>query len=123
MNVGQNIKNRRKHLGMNAEALAEKLGCSPTTIYRYEKGDIEKIDSARLIMIAEILQTTPAALITGHDEDDESSLTSNRFFKRRKWVKLSEGERVLTDEQLDLIYGIAHQMHPEQFPLDEERKD
>lgn len=120
MNVGQNIKKRRRQLGMNAETLAEKLGCSPTTIYRYEKGDIEKIDSAKLIRIAVILQTTPAALITGREDSIELESPQDQPPQRYKWKKLSEGERVLTDDQLDLIYSMAHQMHPEQFPLDDD---
>lgn len=63
MSVGKNIKARRKQLGMNAETLAEMLGVSPSTIYRYESGEIEKVDSAKLIPIAEALRTTPGYLM------------------------------------------------------------
>lgn len=63
MTVGERIKGRRKQLGMNAEALADKTGLSPSTVYRYENGDIEKIDSSKLIPIAQALKTTPAYLM------------------------------------------------------------
>lgn len=36
MTVGERLKRRRKELGMSAEAVAEKLGVSPSTVYRYE---------------------------------------------------------------------------------------
>ena len=42
MTTGERIKCRRKELSMSAEQLAEKVSLSPATIYRYEKGDIEK---------------------------------------------------------------------------------
>lgn len=33
MTVGERLKRRRKELGMSAEAVAEKLGCSPSTVW------------------------------------------------------------------------------------------
>lgn len=35
--TGEQIKKRRKQLGMSADELAEKLGVSRSTIFRYEK--------------------------------------------------------------------------------------
>lgn len=114
MSVGDNIKNRRKELGMNAEALAEKIGMSASTIYRYENGDIEKIDSAKLIPIAEALCTTPAALMGWEEESPDPPA------QERKWKMLSSGFLAMTDEQLDKIWDMAHLMYPDQIP---ERKD
>ena len=51
-NVGQAIKHRRKELDISAEQLADKIGVSAATIYRYEKGDIEKLPVAVLESIA-----------------------------------------------------------------------
>lgn len=69
MNVGERIKNRRKQLGMSAEQLAEKIGKAPATVYRYENGFISKVDSEKLMPIAEALLTTPAYLMGWEDED------------------------------------------------------
>ena len=57
------MKERRKALGISAEYVAEKLGVSPATIYRYEKGDIEKMPGNVLEPISKILCTTPAYLM------------------------------------------------------------
>ena len=38
--TGEQMKKRRKQLNMSADELAEKLGVSRSTIFRYEKGDI-----------------------------------------------------------------------------------
>ena len=62
------MKERRKVLGISAEYVADKLGVSPATIYRYEKGDIEKMPGNILEPIARILCTSPAYLM-GWSED------------------------------------------------------
>ena len=43
MTTGQRMKQQRKKIGLSAERVADALGVSPATIYRYEKGDIEKV--------------------------------------------------------------------------------
>ncbi len=67
MTTGQRIKDRRKAIGLSAERLAEMLGVSPATIYRYENGDIEKVPGDRLGPIASALNTTPAYLMGWED--------------------------------------------------------
>ena len=70
MTTGQRMKNRRKAIGLSAERVAEILGVSPATIYRYENGDIEKVPGDRLAPIAAALQTTPAYLMGWEDSPD-----------------------------------------------------
>lgn len=69
MNIGERIKNRRKEIGINADELAEFVGVSPSTIFRYEKGEIEKMPTTVLEQIAIKLRTTPSFLM-GWDEQD-----------------------------------------------------
>ena len=38
MNVGERIKLRRKELKISADTLAERVGVSRSTIFRYERG-------------------------------------------------------------------------------------
>ena len=63
MTTGERMKQRRKEIGFSAEKVAERLGVSPATIYRYEKGEIEKVPVDSLSELAKILQTTPAYLM------------------------------------------------------------
>ena len=58
--TGEQIKKRRKQLGMSADELAEKLGVSRSTIFRYEKGDIDKVPAEYAKPLADALCTTPA---------------------------------------------------------------
>lgn len=59
MSPGERIKFRRNELDLSAEEIADSLGISPATIYRYENGDTKKIPPENLEGIARVLQTTP----------------------------------------------------------------
>ena len=63
MSIGKRIKERRKELGYNADYIAQKLGVSRSTVFRYEKGDIEKLPTEILEQLAVILNTTPGYLM------------------------------------------------------------
>ena len=63
MKIGKRINQRRKELKMSADELAKKLGKDRSTVYRYEKGDIENLPLDILEPIAEALETTPAYLM------------------------------------------------------------
>lgn len=68
MTIGQRMKARRKELKMSADDLAVKLFKDRSTIYRYEKGDIENLPIDLLKPIADALDMTPAELM-GWDEE------------------------------------------------------
>lgn len=63
MNIGTRIKERRKELKMSADELGKRLGKDRSTIYRYEKGDIENLPLDILEPIAKALETTPQYLM------------------------------------------------------------
>ena len=63
MTIGDRIKDRRKYLKMSADELGKRLGKDRSTIYRYEKGDIENLPLDILEPIAEALGTTPQYLM------------------------------------------------------------
>lgn len=63
LTIGERIKNRRKYLGMSADDLGKILGKDRSTIYRYEKGDIENLPLDILEPIAKALGTTPQYLM------------------------------------------------------------
>jgi len=71
MVIGQRISARRKELKMSADELAKRLGKNRSTIYRYEKGDIENLPLDILEPIAEALETTPAYLMGWQKQIEE----------------------------------------------------
>ena len=48
MDVGARIKQRRIELKISADELADKIGKSRATVYRYENGDIENMPTTVL---------------------------------------------------------------------------
>ena len=52
---GDKMKAARLALGYSAEQVAAYLGCSPATVYRYEKGDISKMPAETLRLLADYL--------------------------------------------------------------------
>lgn len=85
MNIGKRIKARRKELGMSADKLGEILGKDRSTIFRYEKGDIENLPLDILQPIAKALNTTPTYLMGWEDK------------KTTPDDKLTEGEKMILD--------------------------
>lgn len=76
MKIGQRLKERRKELKMSADELAKKLGKDRSTIYRYEKGEIENLPLDILEPIAKALDTTPQYLM-GWVEPTEEDKKNN----------------------------------------------
>lgn len=104
MTTGERMKERRKELGLSAEYIAERLGVSPATIYRYEKGDIEKMPGNILEPISKILRTTPACLMGWEVQND--SFPSNIIpmpstYKVPIIGTIACGEPILAEENID----------------------
>lgn len=114
MTTGQRMKSRRKEIGLSAERVAEILGISPATIYRYEKGDIEKVPGHLLGPIAKALQTTPAYLM-GWDSSG-SSLPSNIIpmpstYKVPLIGTIACGQPILAVENADEVVEVPEYIH------------
>jgi transcriptional regulator with XRE-family HTH domain len=67
MTIGDRIKRLRKELGLSADELGKIIGKDRSTIYRYERGDIEYATVDVIPRLAKALQTTPQYLL-GWDE-------------------------------------------------------
>lgn len=102
MNIGERMKMRRKQLKLSADVVAERLGVSRSTIFRYEKGEIEKLPTNILDDIAKILQTTPAYLM-GWESDNISSIETiyNQLIPERQ-SKVYDFAKHQLDEQTRL---------------------
>ena len=68
MEVYERIKARRKELELSADDVAEALGVSRATVYRYESADIEKLPTQIIAPLSRVLRCSPAWLM-GWDEE------------------------------------------------------
>lgn len=67
MTISNKIKRLRKEAKISQVDLAEKLGTTKQTIYKYENGLITNIPSDKIEIMARLFGTTPAYLM-GWDE-------------------------------------------------------
>lgn len=116
MNRGNRIKERRKSLHMSADELADIVGINRATIYRYEAGDIKKIDVEIMRRIAVALRTS-VAYLTGETDDPEPSvwdrplrddalvLTADEELLIRKLRELPDRDRDYILRVLDSVYS------------------
>lgn len=62
------LKQERLKKGLSAQVLADRVGVSKTTIYRYENGDIKKMPMQVLTKLAQQLNISPE-FIAGYQVD------------------------------------------------------
>ena len=113
--IGNRIKNRRKELKMNADELAQRIGKDRSTIYRYEKGDIENLPIDLLEPLAKALETTPQHLM-GWDHEQIDALSEiekdkNEYIdameQEMKLLMEEFGELQLTKEEMQEVFDYA----------------
>ena len=63
LTAGERLKRLRKERGLSADELGEMIGKDRSTIYRYERGDIEHATIDVLPLLARALETTPQYIL------------------------------------------------------------
>lgn len=120
MTVGERLKARRKALGLSAEKVAEKLGISPSTIYRYENGDINQMGIDKLGPIAAAVHTTPAYLMGWEDEPDgnhqlppspSNVFPMPKFVKKPRLGTIACGKPILAVEEAEEFDDVPEEIH------------
>lgn len=96
MDVGKRIKERRIELNISVDELAKRLNKNRTTVYRYEKGDIENLPMDILGPLAKALNTTPAYLM-GWDSKPNSTINTITDYYRLSTEDLTKGESECED--------------------------
>ena len=109
--TGKRIKARRKEIGMSAEELADRIGVSHATMYRYENGGIERVTTKRLREIAAVLRVSPDYLLVGYDPPAAPTPGDDRFSSEiNELISLAESS---TAEEVQQIIRIFRAMKGE----------
>ena len=119
MTTGDRMRERRKESGIPVEVIADALGVSIATIYRYENGEIEKLPGSMLEPLANVLRTTPAYLM-GWDDNNGNSPDIFNFpnilpIGEGSYVplygRIACGEPILAVEDLDDTVWMPDDVH------------
>lgn len=104
--IGKRIKERRLELGMSGKDVGDILGVDKTTIYRYEKGEIEKIPISNMEKMAKALHITPEYLMgwkTPDANEQDAKLSHQALEVARKYDSMSETNREKFEELLKIM--------------------
>jgi transcriptional regulator with XRE-family HTH domain len=69
--IGARIESRRRALGLTLDDIAQEIGVAKSTVYRYEKGTIDKIKMPVIEAIARVLKVNPSWICCKTDDMDE----------------------------------------------------
>ena len=86
MEVYERIKNRRKELDLSADDVADALGVSRATIYRYESADIKKMPITILEPLAKVLKCSPTDLLFGEDSPRDTAASISFSDPDKNWL-------------------------------------
>lgn len=90
MTLYDNIKKRRKELGLTQTELAERVGyADKSAIGHIEKGKID-LPQSKIVAIAKALQTTPGDLMGSTPEDKEIDM----LFEKIKQLTVEQRETI-----------------------------
>lgn len=106
---GTQIKDARKAKGLTQKQLAELLGCSHTTVSKYEQGEIENMPRPRMKLLAEILGVSPLILFDFTETKKEPAIADELSATKQELLdfvsELSESEAAVLLASLKSTLG------------------
>lgn len=115
MNKGERIKKRREQIGLTQVALADMIGESKQTIYKYETGIVTNIPSDKIELIAKALRVQPEWIMGWTDtESVEIPPGFEPPPKMRKVPLIGEiacGEPILAEQNIEDYLDIPEEVH------------
>ncbi|HFI0796635.1 TPA: helix-turn-helix domain-containing protein [Streptococcus suis] len=96
--LGERLNNRVKELGLNLTELAEKVGTSRATLFRYKDGDTNSITIEVIEKLAKELRVSPAYLMGWEDfsELDKKEIDLSRLVDN---IVTFNGEELTVEEK------------------------
>lgn len=105
--VGNSIKEARKAKGLTQKGLAKILGCSHTTISKYEQGEIENMPRPRMQQMADILEVSPVILFGFAEDKQKQPAQSELSDKKKEFIRKVEGMSEAQLERLEQILALV----------------
>ena len=81
MTKGNRIKNRREELGIGQTELANKIGISKQSLYKYEKDIVTNIPSDVIESLSRALDVTPAFLMGWKEDKSNLDVEFEEYYR------------------------------------------
>lgn len=99
-----NIRKRREELGLNQTQLAKLIGyADKTMISKIEKGQVD-LPQSKIVIIADALRTTPAALMGWEKEE-------NAYYLNHETTEIAQ--QIKDSKELSALFDVGRGMSPE----------
>lgn len=96
MEIHERIKSRRLECGLSVEEVAERLGVSRATIYRYESAEIKNMGIDKINPLAEVLKVSPIYLMCWTDDPDNYATPDFAFSPPPEYCSNEPNQKNLT---------------------------
>lgn len=115
MTIGYRIRNLRETLGLSQIDVANAIGVSKQTLYKYEHDIVSNIPSDKIEALAHKLNTTPAYLMGWEDENGEDTQIGQliKSYEKRELLDTFSQYNVEDIEQATRLYNLYLQAPPE----------
>lgn len=115
--MGQRIKEKREAMNLSVEELADKIGVSRQTVYKWEKGLVKNIDRDFIGKMAHLFHCEPDWLM--HMEDaPEVTITYNAAGREPIEAVIKKSEPIMgPSSKRATLYKVALQIKPENLDI------
>ena len=111
--VGQRIREYRQKAGKSQVELANAIGVSKQTLYKYENDIITNIPSDKIELTAKVLDVSPAILM-GWGTDQENG-QSTGYYTDTETARLAQ--KLFTDPDIRILFDAADGSAPEDLQM------
>lgn len=105
MKIGDRIKKKRLENKLSQTELAQKIGVSKQTLYKYENSIITNIPSDKVGLLSISLDTSPSYLMGWEETKSKTEATENQLPIMKYYASLNDfGKREATKRVQELTY-------------------
>lgn len=102
MEIKDIIKQKRTENGLTMKELAQKVGVSEATVSRWESGNLATMKHTKIILLANALGISPAALFTSAPAPAPLSLSQQEETLVKKYRQLDADGKEDVDDYVDM---------------------
>ena len=106
-NIGKNMYNRRKELGLTLEQVGDAVGVGKSTVRRWENGMIKHMGRDKISALARVLQMSPVEFVPLDDDPPAAGMVRVEVQQDTQGRRLYATDAMPRRADLSGVYGTA----------------